>query len=204
MPQATEIKVIRLPRKAGRNPEEPMAPHQPTATSDTLSATSPVAEASDASAEPSAAPTQADGSCYPPPITDQFSRDWVWSAVWECYRYDTETATLLRDPAEVCGNIFEWAWTYSRADGPAREVLLFLTFNDLSHWPGYAQLASCLPPDADLDDVAAAVLELAALGELDLHGITADTDLSQACETVSYGFPAYQAWCAQQAPVVTE
>lgn len=111
---------------------------------------------------------------------------------------------ILTERARPAGNVFEWALEHSRATGVARDVVRLLAWDDHHDsadppsWSGYRYLDREARPATDLQgcggDITQAVLELIALGELELHGITDDTDLAWPCPEVTYTFPAYLTW----------
>jgi hypothetical protein len=95
-------------------------------------------------------------------------------------------------------NAFEWAWEHSGARGLAHVVLMLLAWRhdneptEGQRWFGHHHLSETL--GYSISEVADAVTELIALGELELHGITDTCDLVLECPNVTYTFPAYREW----------
>jgi hypothetical protein len=95
----------------------------------------------------------------------------------------TDRLLALEVKATPPGNVFEWAWEYSRAMGYTRRILLTLAFHaDEQSVTSYAVLNQ-----DPLHGHRGALPKLRALGEIR--------------NTVSgFRFPAYEDWLAEQAP----
>jgi hypothetical protein len=158
---------------------------------------------------------------------------WTWDAGLGCYRNDSGGTVLclaetlegrqIGARADLPINVFEWVFVHSRAPRLAREVLLNLAWNEAADleppdWPGYDVLATATSQTAGsistVDDIADAVVELIALGELllittpvdpclvpdpadDAPALPAGVDLSRSCPDVAYTLPAYQQWLVE-------
>lgn len=149
----------------------------------------------------------------PEPLRDQDGPLYLVSDVNEIIHPDLAQYNLdVRRTTPAVGNAFEWAWEHSRAEGLARAVLLTLAWDADPYaptpWPGYTHLWIHTGTDVDpnhkhtrrdLDPVADAVVELAALDELGIQLIdrNACIDYARSSPLANYVLPGYQRWMTE-------